>query len=95
MPLEILQVPAAICCRLLGEGRLSCASQVSLLFLVTSSGLVMTASLLKGETVNLDRAPVASLSSLAKDTSPLNTVSVNYSLSRKSDCAKEAKRYNM
>lgn len=47
VPLEIQQVPAAICCRLLGEGRLSCASQVSLLFLVTSSGLVMTASLLR------------------------------------------------
>lgn len=55
----------------------------------------MTALLLKGKTVNLDWAPVASLSSLAEDTSPLNTVSVSYSLSKKSDCAKEAKRYNM
>lgn len=48
-----------------------------------------------GETVNLDWAPVASLSSLAGVTSPLNTVSVNYSVHKKSDCAKEVKRYNM
>lgn len=35
------------------------------------------------------------MSSLAEDRCPLNTVFITYSVSKKSDCAKEARRYNM
>lgn len=49
----------------------------------------------RGKRVNLDWAPVAPLSFLAEDRSALNTVLVTYSVSKKLDCAKEARRYNM